>query len=298
MIEFLRRLLGGPTPIVKPTAVATTARTHETPIKKAIPDTELADFKTWFLQQTRPALALTPDPTLEITASGSRLGGPAWLADGEPWPSDPQGVPLEFLAQLDCTECRDLDGYPNSGIIQFFIGRGDLHGADFDDPARATMIVRRCDVTQPGALVPPPPLQIVGDDMFSDFSPFQDEAVRTAGIGLRLTFITDRIDQSIMAAEKRITTLYERYNIEALDAFLESDEAARPLRHQTGGYPAYTQNDVHYQPAFADFDHVLLRLTSDELVMWGDVGECVFLIRSSDLARADFARVAYSWDCH
>ncbi len=298
MIEFLRRLLGGP-PHPGPTAVGPVpAGNTEKPVKPPIPDIEFAEFKTWFLQQTRPALALMPDASAAIAASGSRLGGPAWLAEGEAWPSDARGVPLEFVAQLDCAECQELDGYPESGIIQFFIGRGDLHGADFDDPTRATMLVRRCDGTAPGTLVPPPLLEIVAGVEFSDYSPFQDDAVRTAGIGLRPTSIVDRIDQSIMAAKKRITALHERYNIEALEAFLESDEAARPLRHQTGGYPAYTQTDVHYQPAFAYIDHVLLRLTSDELVMWGDVGECVFLIRSSDLARADFSRVAYSWDCH
>ncbi|MBY0284632.1 MAG: DUF1963 domain-containing protein [Sphingomonas sp.] len=298
MIEFLRRLLGGPPHPGPATVEPIPAGNTKKPVKPPIPDIELAEFKTWFLQQTRPALALMPDASAAIAASGSRLCGPAWLAEGETWPSDAQGVPLEFLAQLDCAECQELDGYPESGIIQFFIGRGDLHGADFDDPTRATMLVRRCDVTAPGSLIPPPPLEIVAGVEFSDFSPFQDDAVRSAGIGLRPTLIVDRIDQSIMAAEKRITALYQHYTIDALEAFLESDAAARPLRHQTGGYPAYTQSDVHYQLAFADFDHVLLRLTSDELVMWGDVGECVFLIRSSDLARADFSRVAYSWDCH
>jgi uncharacterized protein YwqG len=96
----------------------------------------------------------------------------------------------------------------------------------------------------------------------------------------------------------RIDALYQRFDIDALYAFVESDEVARPMRHHTGGYPAYTQSDVHYQSAFADHDHVLLRLTSDDTIMWGDVGECVFLIRSEDLKRGDFSRVAYSWDCH
>lgn len=298
MIELLRRLLGGSPRLDKPARVDTPTGNSEKPTKPAIPDNELAKFKTWFLQETRPALALAPDPTLEISAAGSRLGGPAWLAAGESWPSDVRGVPLEFLVQLDCAECQELYGYPDHGIIQFFIGRNDLYGADFDDPTRATILVRRCDVTQPGGLVPPPPLDVVAEVEFSDYSPFQDNAIRAAGVGLRATLIADRIDQSIMAAEQRIAALYERYNIDALEAFLESDAATRPLRHHTGGYPAYTQSDVHYQPAFADFDHVLLRLTSDDFLMWGDVGECVFLIRRDDLARADFSRVAYSWDCH
>lgn len=296
MIAFLRRLLGR-APAARPATVASTA-SDQTSAKPPIPDAELDAFKTWFLQQTRPALALTLDATADITATGSRLGGPAWLAAGEAWPADSRGVPLEFIAQLDCADCHGLDGYPESGIIQFFVARDDLYGADFEDPNGSTMLVRRWESTPAGALVAPPPLEPVAGAEFSDFTPFQDEAVRANGIGLRASLILDRIDQSVMAAEQRVVALYERFDIARLEAFLESDAAARPLRHHTGGYPAYTQSDVHYQPAFAAFDHVLLRLTSDDVIMWGDVGECVFLIRSDDLARGDFSRVAYSWDCH
>lgn len=293
MIDFLRRLLGGaPAPTPAPAA------TPKPSAKPPIPDAELDAFKSWFLQQTRPAIALTPDATATIAATGSRLGGPAWLPAGEAWPADPRGVPLEFIAQLDCADCRGLGGYPDTGIIQFFVARDDLYGADFDDPAGSNMLVRRCDVTQPGALVAPPPLEPVAGVEFSDFTPFQDAAVRANGIGLRASLISDRIDQGVMEAEQRVVALYERYDIARLETFLESDAAARPLRHHTGGFPAYTQSDVHYQPAFAAFDHVLLRLTSDDAIMWGDVGECVFLIRRDDLAQGDFSRVAYSWDCH
>lgn len=297
-MDLLRRLFGGSAPPDPPTRVGGIAGESDTAAKPPIPDAELEQFETWFLKQTRPALALTPDATASIAASGSRLGGPVWLADGEAWPSDARGVPLEFLAQLDCSECQGLDGYPERGIVQFFIGRDDLYGADFDDPAASTVLVRRIDVTRAGALVAPPSPQVIAGVAFSDFSPFRNDAVRATGIGLRPALILDRIDQSIMEAEKRVVALQERYDIDRLETFLESDEAARPLRHQTGGYPAYTQSDVRYQPAFSDFDHVLLRLTSDDFVMWGDVGECVFLIRREDLARADFSRVAYSWDCH
>jgi uncharacterized protein YwqG len=292
--DFLRRLLGGSPSPTPPTATYKKAPSGKPPI----PDAELDAFKTWFRQQTRPAIALTPDPTAQIGVIGSRLGGPAWLADGEAWPVDARGVPLEFLAQLDLAECQGLDGYPDGGIAQIFIGRDEFYGTDFEDPSGSILLVRLCDASRAGTLVAPPPLEVVAGIEFTDFSPFQDDAVRAGGIGLRPALITDRIDQSIIEAEKRIMALYERYDTEQLDAFLESDEAERPLRHHTGGYPAYTQSDVQDHPAFVEFDHVLLRLTCDDFVMWGDSGECVFLIRSDDLARADFSRVAYSWDCH
>ncbi|WP_404366234.1 YwqG family protein [Sphingomonas sp. MMS24-J45] len=289
MIGFLQRLFGGERP-----SAAAPRRTTKPPL----PEAELETFKTWFLQQTCPAIALTPDASLPIAATGSRLGGPAWLAAGEDWPRDRRGVPLEFIAQLDCTDCRELGGYPDTGIIQFFVARNDLYGADFDDPAGAAMLVRRCDIAAAGALVSPPPLALVAGLECSDCSPFENLAVRATGIGLRPTLITDRIDRTVMAAEQRVMGLYERYDATALEGFLRSEAKARPPRHHSGGYPVFTQDDVRFRPAFADFDHVLLRLTSDTYLMWGDAGECLFLIRSEDLARGDLSRVAYSWDCY
>lgn len=298
MIDFLKRLFGGARSTPSPRGAATAAAQGQGTGKLPLPADELDAFRSWFLRQTRAAVALVPDGSHGIAAAGSRLGGPAWLAAGEPWPSDERGVPLEFIAQLDCADCRSLGDYPDAGVIQFFVGRDDLYGADFDDPSAARCLVRWCDVTRPGTLTAQPALDLVADAQFSDFSPFSDDAVRTNGIGLRAEPVVDRIDQGIMAAERRIMALYERYDIGALEAFLESDEAARPQRHHSGGYPAYTQRDVHHLAAFAGHDHVLLRLTSDDRLTWGDAGECVFLIRGEDLRRGDFSRVAYSWDCY
>jgi uncharacterized protein YwqG len=302
MISFLKRLFGENPKRVAPPSIAP-ARPPVTPARKppakpVLPTEQLDAFKTWFFAQTRPAVALIPEKGGLIGTSGSRLGGPAWLAEGDSWPVDRVGVPLEFLAQLDCADCRSLGFYPENGIIQFFIGRDDLFGADFDDPLGANFLVRWCDTTSSGALTASPPLQKVNGIEFSDYSPFESDAQRTSGVALRAESFVDRIDPSIKEAEERIKPLYDQYDIPALDEFLESDEVVRPMRHHTGGYPAYTQSDVHYQLAFAEFDHVLLRLTSDNILMWGDVGECVFLIRSDDLKRGDFSRVAYSWDCH
>ena len=43
---------------------------------------------------------------------------------------------------------------------------------------------------------------------------------------------------------------------------------------------------------------LLLQLDSDDQMMWGDVGVGGFFIAPEDLAKADFSRVMYTWDCH
>ena len=33
-------------------------------------------------------------------------------------------------------------------------------------------------------------------------------------------------------------------------------------------------------------------------MLWGDVGVCKFFIHPQDLAKRDFSKVLYNWDCH
>lgn len=299
MIGFLKRLFSGSAPAPSAHAVKRVAPPPKPAGKPSLPAETLEAFESWFLAQRRPAIALLPDADGVIGAFGSRLGGPAWLADGETWPTDVRDIPLEFVAQLDLADCAGLQGYPAAGVIQFFVARDDLYGADFDDPSKGVRLVRRVDPAQSGALHPPPPLIEIAGVAFSDCSPFQSDQTRESGIALRPDQFEDRIDGSIKEANFRIDELYRQgWELQSLYDFLDSDAVARPMRHHTGGYPAYTQNDVHGIAAFEPYDHVLLRLTSDDDLMWGDVGECVFLIRSADLANGEFEDVAYSWDCH
>lgn len=65
--------------------------------------------------------------------------------------------------------------------------------------------------------------------------------------------------------------------------------------HQVGGYPSFTQED----PRTADDPRILLFQLDSEAgkITWGDVGIANFFIDPDDLARWDFSRVAYNWDC-
>ena len=146
------------------------------------------------------------------------------------------------------------------------------------------------------ALLPDPdgPIGVAGIP-FSDYSPFCSEMVRNRGLALKAEPTVDPIDPAIKDAERRILDLYDRYDLAPLDAFVEAHE--RPLRHHTGGYPAFTQSDIRLDASYAEYDRVLLRLTSDDNLMWGDSCEAVFMMRGADLAAGDFDAVVYSWDC-
>ena len=65
-----------------------------------------------------------------------------------------------------------------------------------------------------------------------------------------------------------------------------------------GGYPFFTQTDPReYEESYRRFDTVLLQIDTDEEIMWGDSGVANFFIAAEDLAKKDFSRVLYNWDC-
>ena len=69
------------------------------------------------------------------------------------------------------------------------------------------------------------------------------------------------------------------------------------MGHHIGGYPYFTQFDLRDSGNIPKDYELLLQLDSDEYLMWGDMGVSNFFIHPEDLKKADFSRVAYTWDC-
>ncbi|MDO4686233.1 MAG: YwqG family protein [Corynebacterium sp.] len=66
-------------------------------------------------RKTAFPLSATTQPT------GSRIVGPAFISEAFPWPINPEdSQPLCFIAQLNLAQLPPLDGYPHSGLLQFF----------------------------------------------------------------------------------------------------------------------------------------------------------------------------------
>ncbi|MEM1197099.1 MAG: DUF1963 domain-containing protein [Pseudomonadota bacterium] len=295
MIDFLQRLLTlgqneGAVPLPPPAP-------SKEPTPLPLPEEVAKEYLDWFHALRKPAVALKPDPSLPIEPKGSRLFGPAFLPDSEEWPKGPNDVPLEMVAQVNLADCKTLEGYPGSGVLQFFIGRDDLYGADFDDLLRGNFLVRCLADDCEGSLHPVPPLEVIGDDPFSEYSPARDNDLRARGVTLVPEPIEDMIDLSVDEASTRFRELPDNYDLDPLYDALDELLLERSSGHHTGGYPAFVQADIREHGQYLEYDHVLLRLTSDKYLMWGDVGECVFMIPSADLAKAEFSRVVYSWDC-
>lgn len=279
-----------------PSAAAAPALTNAADAADAKPASpltfdDIVGFERWYAKQALPAIDLHPAPGQAIAAGGTRLGGPAWLADGEAWPIDPATGPLEFVAQVDFADLPSLPGFPASGLLQFFLPCDDLMGLDFDDPTRGGFKCLWRERLDGGALHAPSPPD---ERLYL----WQDDATRATGVALTGSSAQRLPDAADWRVEQRLAGWHDRDGFEGIDDILERAFEAQPMAHHVGGHPAFTQSDFRRAGHLDDYDRVLLRLTSDDHIMWGDVSEAVFMIRAADLAARDFSRVAFNWDCH
>jgi hypothetical protein len=99
----------------------------------------MGEFDRVFSRHRRDAVLLhRPYPPNAGPPVRSRLGGLPDLPAHHDWPRTSAGVPLHFLAQIDCTELPPGTPLPSRGVL-FFFGRDDAeqvwnyHGQAADD---------------------------------------------------------------------------------------------------------------------------------------------------------------------
>jgi uncharacterized protein YwqG len=258
-----------------------------------ISDDEADEIIGWYRAQTRPALLLEPNAEANALSAPARLGGKVWFAEGEEWPRGPDSEPLEFVAHLDFSRLPPLDGFPSEGIARFFVGRDDIWGADLDAPDKSNVRVLWHDGPATGGRLEDP--LHWGKDQNS---PFESVSLRENGLALRPKPIEDLPDFYSWQLQEELDRYAGRLGQDELENELFEIVETREYAHRIAGYPSFTQYDFRKRGEHDDLDVVLLGLSSDDAIMWGDVGEAAFYIRRSDLERRDFSRVAFYWDCH
>jgi uncharacterized protein YwqG len=260
---------------------------------------EIAAFGKWFSSLALPGIVLSVAKK-PIGADGTRIGGPLFLREGEHWPQDTAGEPLEFVAQLDFARLPALPDYPERGLLQFFVRREGSFGYDGNDALHREPYCRWLSdgATEAGRLEAPPPLGARDKTPFLPTMHPGGKAARTHGVALKgkakQQMLPGSTDWRIVA---RLYGHLRRRGIDRVEAKIDAAEQALPRTHHIGGHPVFAQWDFRKPGHYDDFDRVLLRLTSDELLRWGDAGEAVFMIRHADLIARNFSTVAFYWDC-
>lgn len=279
-------------------------------------DTPLfAPYKASILAAAKPVLTMTFIPDDALALRQSKLGGlPYWPRD-RAYPSH-ENRPLTLLLQLNFADMPVLPGFPDRGILQWFFARDMLWGQDFGNPRAqgGFRIVYHQDILEDDSallrdfsfLVPPPQTlwqrltKLVKPTVAPPFRTpcairFAEQMQYPSLNGDCTTYLKgdgapDIHDGNFFEDEHQAFSeaYFEHFSCDALNL--------------VGGYPAFTQEDPRTDASLdARNDIQLVQLASaaqPEIMMWGDLGIAHLFIPADDLARRDFSRVLYCWDCY
>jgi hypothetical protein len=227
-------------------------------------------------------------------------------------------VKLFLLAQLNLGQLPALPGFPETGILQFFIAGGDTHGMHLANLASGAGHRVLYHPEAPAApLVDDGPTGLGAHPDAPDVAapiaeldlPFEaDRPVRLSG---QLTTAPLSYTDSGFAARGRELLAADPDSWSPLRPWLapggppatltdEFDHAFGRGGHTLGGAPFFAGDDPRVMPAYSGHTVLLLQVDSDPAagLNWGDRGICHFFIEPARLAARDFSRVVYHWDCY
>jgi len=245
----------------------------------------------------------------------SKVGGVPYMPKGAEWPCAADGVPMLFLAQVNCAELEALPDFPHTGILQFFIGMDDVMGVDFENITNNAGF-RVVYYEQPDTSVTAEdiPMAAPPDE---DYAPLGDKPCRICFLPAEMQSIDGydfRFDVGFVekwngyhpdAPKQDIWEVRRGFSDEEheeLDFWERKWEEDEVPYHQLGGFPYFTQTDPRSLSRYSELDTLLFQLDSDyegmnDRVLWGDCGVANFFINREALRNRDFSNVGYSWDC-
>jgi uncharacterized protein YwqG len=243
----------------------------------------------------------------------SKLGGTPYLPPGFDYPYNTRpgsaGKPLRLLCQLNMEQLPRLDGFPEKGMLQFYVAyeeSEDTYGLDFEHPTKQDawrIVYHESLVTDTSLLGLPPSFSEDDEAVF----PVRGELAIVAKLGQVPITTSDfrwgDFWENVFEPSDTGQRLKDEYaEDEILDA-IEGQYYGGGSR--IGGYPDFTQADPR---VFGKDDRTVLLLQLDSYapggfgvaksdISWGEAGVANFFIRPNDLRALDFSKVMYNWDC-
>jgi uncharacterized protein YwqG len=257
------------------------------------------------IEDIKKALEITVKPYIAISVTKevgnisllqSKFGGFPYLPQDFEYPKTAEGNYLYLLAQINFVEVPRLEGFPEKGILQFYIANDDLYGINFDnqfdrDGFRVLYF---------------PDLDM--DNLVTDFSflPLDDLDYLPLSLNINKEYLAlSFTEQSApishgdykfedIAGSEIVDFIYDNNIFDNEDFFSQY----RGDGHKIGGYPWFMQSDPReFLPDPEEPYVLLLQIDSIGSIMWGDAGVGNFFIRESDFRKLDFSNVMYNWDC-
>ncbi len=213
----------------------------------------------------------------------SKLGGVPYLESPDDYPTDEYGDPMMFYVQLNLDEMPPLPGFPNTGLLQFYVGNHYEYMMGLDEPCRVIYIEKyQKDETKLVSLIPN-----LDEEHYSQ-QPFANNC--------RIDFIQRKMLPTESSMNDTIEEIREAVSgTDKEDTFYSVflGEGSR-----VSGYPFFVQSQPEcYDEGKARI--ILLQLDSDSVadMMFGDAGTCQFMISEEDLKNKNFTNVYYDWAC-
>jgi uncharacterized protein YwqG len=223
----------------------------------------------------------------------SRIGGPLIWPKGETLPLDETGRAFILLAQVDLSTLPAPLDLPRSGLLQILITADEMFGCEFPSAQNAGMRV----VLHPAdaSFAPcPNPVSSTADTPITVKNLYpQGQKIAWEHINCPPSFADSRLSdllyppQGLSPADK---TAVETLNIATM-------QARGPFDIMLRGTPDFVQSDPRQDPAYRGMVNLIAFSSSGGAYLWGDAGEACFLIPKQDIAKAEFSRVIYYWDC-
>ncbi len=276
-------------------------------------DYPIEEIASFIKQQTRKAAyALTLQKGTAPDLFDSKFGGlPYWKPDMQ-YPVDRTGRKMLLLAQINFDRATVDERLPQQGMLQFFIALDEVDGTyGYDDAAPDSQEMFRViyhetvdyAVTQEEILKLG--LPVSSDPAIEDLTPvWKPFRVDIAPRALYINTADRRFDKLFRDAVRTLTgkklgrqLVFDILTREDYD-YLDNELSC--YGHNMLGAPYFVQYDLRENPKY--YDTVLLQLHSelgaeDDYMCWGDGGVANFFINSEALARRDFSKVLYCWDC-
>lgn len=279
------------------------------------------------------AVSLKPEPG-DPDIRSSYLGGHPYWPDGSQWPNS-GGEPMSFVCQINFGEVPALPGFPTEGLLQWFVGSGDVAGMTFDDTQGAQGFEVRwiTDLTAPSTRYVSYPTRPYGDCgqelfgvvgrcpgydaplSFQELNPLPYRIVfeRVRALPDGADRFTERQRQTLGAALQDAGLVGDEDLLDAPAPYYGLSIAWRDhvyyqLRDSgdvwdgahIGGHPRFIQGDVRGTGNYADMDDpesgVLVSIGGSDLCDWWAGGTASIFGDPRALALGDLSSIRYHTD--
>lgn len=212
----------------------------------------------------------------------SKIGGCPYLEKAEDYPKDENGNPMFFMAQINLEEMPKLPDFPEKGILQFYVVDDEVYG--LEDSCKVIYIENYSK--DESRLLKENPFE---DKYIMEYPPFEKSGKAV------FTQRQDMISPECNGFDEILALADDEEEEEALWNFCGT------LGSKIGGYPYFIQ----FPPEFYEngtAEILLLQIDTDDgedtcEIMFGDGGNCQFMISREDLLNKNFLNVYYDWAC-